>query len=99
MNINFNVPDDIGNTFLSSSRLVINHPEWQDDKIVNKRLKQFIESSIYDYNTGLALNADKANLTNLQNQELELFKTIQEKRHLLEEKKLALVIVPVQIAD
>lgn len=99
MNISFNVPDDIGNTFLSSSRLVINQPTWQDDKVVNKRLKQFIESSIYDYNTNLALDADRANLANLQNQELEIHRSIQETLHLLEEKKLSLVIVPVHIAD
>ena len=97
MNINFNVADDIGNTFLSSSRLAINQPGWTDDKVINKALKQFIGTKIDEYNKEVIIGQDEANLKILQEQSIQLNKQVMDAYTNLESKKNGLNIIPIDV--
>lgn len=68
MNINFNVKDEIGVSFISASKWQLNNPELTDDAAVKKCLKRYMGSVIDIYNKDLAIGDDERNLTNLRSQ-------------------------------
>lgn len=99
MNINFNVPDALGEQFISASRWMIVRPDLTDDRIIKKNIKRYMGDCIDNYNKSLLLNDSASLVTTLESQAYSFrnqFVIAQEK---LEKAKAALntIYTPVDI--
>lgn len=68
MNIAFNIPDELGNQFITASRWMIDRPDLTDDRIIKKNIKQYMGSCIDNYNRSLLLNESASLVTTLESQ-------------------------------
>jgi len=74
MNVNFNIPDTLGEQFISASKWMINRPDLSDDRVVKKNIKNYMGNCIDEYNKHLMLN-DSASLVLSLTQQEELVRS------------------------
>lgn len=68
MNINFNIPDALGEKFISASRWMIDGNELSDDRVIKKNIKKYIGNCIDGYNKSLLLSDSASLVSNLTSQ-------------------------------
>ncbi len=68
MNINFNIPDDYANKFISAARWKIDRPDLSDDRILKKILKQYIENLIDEHTKNIILQSSSSVVNTLKSQ-------------------------------
>jgi molecular chaperone GrpE (heat shock protein) len=87
MNINFNIPDEIGVQFISASRWSLNTQEFTDERIIKKSLKRYIGSLIDSYNKSQILNVTSSLISTLETQMFQLQQQYQDIRMEFENTK------------
>jgi len=98
MNISFNVTDEIGNTFLSASKLEFGVQAWTDDKYINRNIKKYMSKQIDKYSLNVVTGADEAALAVLLLQAQVSGNAYNVANEALEDKKRNTVISPSSIA-